>query len=109
MGGRNEPSLELGWRQIYTATEHPEEERLEPPSIRTFGRFPVGHRVARKEESKHRSNPIYCNAWRHLRGELRRPPFDRFIDLGMRFQVAQHRDPGADGQRIAGKRTGLIN
>src|SRR5215467_2003221 len=109
MGGRDESSLELGGRQVHPLVEHPMEKLLEPISIRTLSRFPAGYRLTGEKESEHRPDPVYCNAWRRLGCKLGRPELGNLIDLGMRLQVAQHRDTGADRQGIARKRSGLID
>ena len=73
----------------------------EAGGVALLGGFPIGHRIGREEEREHRADAIDGDAGRRPRGQLRGARFQLIVDLRMREQMPQHRQPRRHRQRIA--------
>src|SRR5260370_41849003 len=85
------------------------EKLLEAGGVRALGGCPIRYGVGREEKGEHRSHAVYRDSRGGVGGKLRGAAIGDLVNLRVRFEISQHRDSGADGQRIARERSGLVD
>ena len=114
MGHRDEPGLELGWRQEDPPVQHRPEEPGEPGSVGCECLGGVDGRGRTEEDCQKRTDPTHGDGATGLagrrfetRGERRGHLLQR--EIAVRVEGRQRRDPSGHGQRMARQRAGLVD
>ena len=117
MRGGEESGLELRGRKVNSASRQSLKKRANLAGSLRFALGEIGHRTRREEEAEHRTDAMkngrasfnIRSVSRVASSKLRARSFSQLAPAIDPLQFAELGQPGGHRERIAGKRSGLVN